>query len=330
MSTSLTESPAARPVTRPPDTLTLTVTAIAQSAPAIRSFTLAAPDGAALPGFVPGSHLTVQAGAVANAYSLTGDGIRPTEYTISVLRLPDGSGGSRYLHDEVRVGDELSAELPRSAFAPVGVATKYLLVAGGIGVTPILSHLRSARRWGRAVQVLYTFRAGQAAHIDDVVELSGPAAELFDEQQAFTERLAQALHEQPIGTHLYVCGPGPMMDHVVGAAEQAGWPPSRIHLERFGAGHLDDGEPFTVSLSESGGTVQVPAGTSMLEALEEHGVSVPSLCRKGVCGRCRTPLLGGAAVHRDLYLTDAEKAAGEAIMPCVSRGERDCTLEVSL
>lgn len=311
-------------------TMDLVVTRVAERAPGIKSFTLAAAGGGPLLGFVAGSHVVVRAGSHANAYSLTSDGFAPTEYTISVLRVADGKGGSRWMHDHVGVGDTVVVYPPRSAFAPLPRAVKHLLIAGGIGVTPILSHLRAARRWRREVQVLYVFRDGHAGHAQDVRELAGTAAELFTDRRAFTTRLATVLTGQPIGTHLYVCGPLPMIDDVVAAATYRGWPASRVHLERFGAAALDGGDPFTVELTRTGLTLDVPSGTSLLEALEDNGVDVPNLCRQGVCGECRIPVRRGAPVHRDLYLSDEEKAAGDSLMPCVSRAEKGTTVEVPL
>ncbi|MEU4314530.1 PDR/VanB family oxidoreductase [Nocardia sp. NPDC024068] len=309
--------------------MTLVVTGVADPAPGIRGLTLAATDGSRLPGFIPGSHLVVRVGGRANAYSLTSDGFDPAEYAISVLRVADGRGGSRLLHT-LAVGETLSARPPRSAFPPIARAAKHLLVAGGIGVTPILSHLRAARRWGREVQVLYTFRAGHGAHVPEVADLGGSAAELITDRAAFTQRLTAALTAQPLGTHLYVCGPPAMIDYVVAAAATAGWPRSRIHFERFRDDALGAGEPFTVALTESGRTVAVPSGTSLLDALETSGIRIPSLCRQGVCGECRTPLGGGLPIHRDLYLSDREKESGAAIMPCVSRARGGTVLEVPL
>ncbi|UVF80493.1 PDR/VanB family oxidoreductase [Gordonia mangrovi] len=311
-------------------TLRLVVTAIGDAAPGIRNFTFAAPDGAELPGFVAGSHVVIAAGDRSNAYSLTGDGVAPRSYSISVLRLDDGFGGSRWMHEMLAEGDVVDVEIPRSAFAPEARATKHLLIAGGIGITPILSHLRAARRWGRDVQVLYSFRAGRAAHVDDIVDLAGARAELFTDQPAFVDRLGETLIDQPIGTHLYVCGPAGMIDHVVDTAAALGWPLSRIHFERFGTDALDAGDPFTVRLTETDTTLDVPSGTSVLEALESAGYAIPNRCRQGVCGECRLPLAAGAAVHRDLYLTDEEKGAGDAFMPCVSRAAEGATLEVPL
>ena len=157
-----------------------------------------------------------------------------------------------------------------------------------------------------------------------------PHAELFtDGPEAFLAGLEKALVDQPLGTHLYVCGPGPMIDAVVAAATDTGWPASRIHLERFGLDALDPGEPFSVTLTRTGTTVEVPSGTSLLEALEGAGVTVPNLCRQGVCGECRVPVQSGTPLHRDLFLSDDERASGNALMACVSRCDGPA-LEVTL
>ncbi|MFT4395350.1 PDR/VanB family oxidoreductase [Gordonia lacunae] len=308
----------------------LVVTAIENPTRDIRTITLADPDGNALPGYVPGSHLVVHAGPVTNAYSLTGDGTHPSHYSISVLRRHDGKGGSRWLHDELDVGTTVTVGVPRSAFAPMARARKHLLIAGGIGITPMVSHLRAAVRWRRDVQLLYVFRESAAAHLDEVTALAGKRAELFTDRLSFADRLARSLRTQPIGTHLYVCGPPAMIDAVVDAAADAGWPGSRVHHERFGIGALDDGDPFRVALTASARTVDVPSGTSLLDALENEGVVVPNLCRQGVCGQCRIPVAGGTPIHRDLYLSAEEKNAGTAIMPCVSRAAAASILEVPL
>ncbi|MGW5105938.1 PDR/VanB family oxidoreductase [Nocardia sp. NPDC004123] len=311
------------------ETLELVVTAIDDSTPEIRSITFAARNGDALPGFVAGSHLAIDVGGRFNAYSLTGDGVHPLSYSISVLRVADGAGGSIFIHDELALGDVVTARLPRSAFAPAAIAVKHLLLAGGIGVTPIVSHLRAAARWGCEVQVLYTFREGRGAHMDDVRTLAPDTEFLTRGPEEFLARLNDVLLDQPVGTHLYVCGPGPMIDAVIDTATALGWPESRVHLERFALDTLDPGEPFTVTLANSGRTVDVPSGTTLLEALEQAGIAVPNLCRQGVCGECRIPVIAGKPLHRDLFLTDEEKACADAVMPCVSRADGP-SLEVAL
>lgn len=300
--------------------LQLRVAGLDDSVPGIRTLTLAPADGAAeLPTFVPGSHLVVECGARSNAYSLTGDAVRPSTYSISVLLLEEGAGGSRWIHEELGLGDTVAARLPRSQFAPVARAARHLLVAGGIGVTPILSHLRAAAAWGREVTVLYAFREGLGAHLEELAELAGDRLECFTDQTGFVDRLRDVLAGQPVGTHLYVCGPAAMMDHVLDTAAGLGWPASRLHSERFGADALDPGEPFAVTLTRSGATLDVPSGTSLLDALEGAGHELPNLCRQGVCGECRLPVSGGTPLHRDLFLSDEEKSTGDCLMPCVSR-----------
>jgi dimethylamine monooxygenase subunit B len=310
--------------------LDLVVAAIDDRVPAVRRLTLVAPDGGELPGFTPGSHLVVECalpdGVRANAYSLTGESLAPTSYAVSVLRVGD-DGGSAWVH-ALAVGDKLVARRPRSAFAPVARATRHLLVAGGIGVTPVVSHLRAARAWGRETQVLYAHRAGSGAHLDDLADLA-PDAELFTDRSGLLDRLETVLTDQPIGTHLYVCGPAAMIDAVSARAAALGWPASRVHVERFGVDALDPGDPFRAVLTASGTELDVPSGVSLLEALEAAGHDVPHLCRQGVCGECRVPVAGGTPLHRDLFLTDDERAAGDCLMACVSRSSGPL-LEVAL
>jgi ferredoxin-NADP reductase len=309
--------------------LELLVTRVDDSVPDVRTLELAAVDGGPLPGFIAGSHLVVEAGNRINAYSLTSDGSAPTSYSISVLRVLGGNGGSAWVHDSLRAGDRLKVRLPRSAFPPLARAAKHLLIAGGIGITPIVSHLRAAGRWGRRVQVLYTFREGRGALLDELRDLAPDAELLTAGPVEFMERLDTVLGEQPLGTHLYVCGPGPMIDAVLGAASARGWPDSRLHFERFSLDALDPGALFTVTLTESDRVVAVPSGTSLLEALEGAGVAVPNLCRQGVCGECKIPVVGGRPLHRDLFLSDDEKTGGDVLMACVSRADGP-TLEVAL
>lgn len=309
-------------------TVKLVVTGIDDTIAGIRTLTLSDPDGAPLPSFTPGSHIVLECGPVANAYSLTGDGTAPDSYQISVLRCDSGSGGSRWLHDRVALGDTVIVSPPRSAFAPVLRARKHLLVAAGIGVTPMVSHLRSARVWGRRTELLYVHRPGRAVYVDTVTRLADDVS-VHTGRAGFDTALRTALAGQPFGTHLYVCGPPAFIADVTGAAVVLGWPDSRIHVEHFGSAALDPGEPFTARIASTGEQFVVESGVSLLEALERRGFDVPNLCRKGVCGECRIPVAGGAITHRDLFLGDEDRQAGNTLMACVSRGDGG-TLEVAL
>ncbi|MET0698754.1 MAG: PDR/VanB family oxidoreductase [Mycobacterium sp.] len=306
--------------------LHLVVRTIDDGLPGIRTLTLARPDGAALPSFTPGSHLVIQCGPVTNAYSLTGDSVAPVTYTVSVLDNPAGAGGSRWIH-ELSVGDSIGTVAPRSAFAPVLTARRHLFVAAGIGITPMVSHLRSARRWDRDARLLYLHRDGRGAYVDEIKALTDHA-QIFTDRAAFLAAVATELADQPIGTHLYICGPAAFMTDVTAMATGCGWPPSRIHLERFGIDTLERGRPFEVTLAD-GQSFTVPSGVSLLEVLEDHGLAIPSLCRQGVCGECRIPVANGQVLHRDLYLSEAEKASGDTMMSCVSRAAGD-RLELNL
>ncbi|CAA0134879.1 Carnitine monooxygenase reductase subunit [Mycolicibacterium vanbaalenii] len=316
-------------------TLKLVVAGIDDTIAGIRTLTLAHPDGAPLPSFPAGSHIVVECGGPgrpANAYSLTGEGISPETYVISVLRCgdaaTDGSSGSRWIHDELAAGDTVVTRPPRSAFAPVLRARRHLLVAAGIGITPMVSHLRSARLWGRDARLLYLHRAERPAYVDTVLSLTDHAS-IHTRRDEFVSELVISLADQPIGTHLYLCGPASFIDSVTTLAGELGWPGSRIHMEHFGSDALDPGEPFAVRVASTGEGFTVDPGVSLLEALESRGYDVASLCRRGVCGECRVPVSGGAITHRDLYLSDEEKCSGDSMMACVSRGSGD-TLELTL
>ncbi|QZS58820.1 PDR/VanB family oxidoreductase [Rhodococcus opacus] len=309
--------------------LTLTVREARLLCPGIRHVVLADPAGRTLPSFTPGSHIAVTwAEGRQNSYSLTGPSIEPDHYAISVRLDENGHGGSRWVHD-LQPDQRIRVSLPRSAFAPVLNARHHLLVAGGIGVTPILSHVRAALEWGRSFEVIYSFRDQSGAHADELAALCGDRMITVSTPGELADQLIPKLADQPLGTHVYTCGPAPMIAAVAEWARDCGWPPGRVHSEAFGAGPLPEGAPFAATLGRTGMIVPVPSGTSLLEALLDKGINVPNLCRQGVCGECRLPVRGGEIEHRDLFLTEEEKASGESIMPCVSRSAGD-RLELDL
>lgn len=308
--------------------LSLVVAGIDDTVPDVRRLVLAPADGGELPSYTPGSHLVldVPSGpgrerALANAYSLVGESLHPSSYEIAVLRCDPragAAGGSAWVH-ALRTGDPVTATTPRSSFAPVQPATRHLLVAAGIGITPLVSHLRFHARWGREAELLYLHREGRGAFITEIDDLTDGSASCFHDRVSLLARLRERLLDQPIGTHLYTCGPTGFMDLVVAEAQAAGWPSSRVHLEHFGLDDLDPGEPFDVTVGEQ--RFEIASGVSLLEAMEKQGYAVPNLCRQGVCGECRLEL-GPATTgvwHRDLYLSDDDKAAGDCAMACVSR-----------
>ena len=193
----------------------------------------------------------------------------------------------------------------------------------------MLSHARAAAEWGTAADLIYVHRPGAGAHVAEARELLGPALTECSDRVSFQKVLKEKLTTQPLGTHLYVCGPLVFMDAVLAQATEHGWSAARLHSEAFGAAELDAGEPFTVKLARSGITLAVPAGVSLLETLENAGKNIPNMCRKGICGECTLPVLRGTPQHRDLYLSDQEKAENTTMMCCVSRS-LDEELELDL
>jgi ferredoxin-NADP reductase len=306
-------------------TIPVVVDAIEDHGAGVRGLRFVSESGEPLPAFSPGSHVIVHVPGERvrrNPYSLACAPSSTDAYRIVVRRLADGRGGSRALHDVVDVGDRLRIEPPRNLFAPVSSARRHLLVAGGIGITPFLSYAHRLRQTGVPFELHYAVRDPAAVPLLDELEALCPGPEdltvhVDSDGSSLLAALEATLDRQPLGTHVSTCGPPPMMDAVVAAARRHGWPASRVHLERF---RLDLGpaEPFVVRLG-SGRELRVEADESLLESLEGAGVSVRYLCRQGVCGECRTGVLAGLPDHRDAFLAPEERAANDAIMPCVSR-----------
>jgi ferredoxin-NADP reductase len=300
----------------------LVVLSVEPVTPEVTHFVLGDAAGRVLTSYEPGSHVVIQAGRKRNAYSLVGDGVNPRQYGISVLR-HDTGGGSQWLHANLGVGSTVLVEGPRSMFSPDPTARKLLLVAAGIGVTPVLSHARAAARWGRAAEVIYIYRAGAAAHLDDLRTLAAEGRlDLFEAvgKEAGIELLRQRLRVQPLGTHAYACGPVDMLETYRREGLGAGWPSSRLHLERFEAPKQDPGREFRVKIASTGALLSVEPGVSLLQKLLDAGHNVANLCRQGVCGECKIPVRSGTVEHRDLVLSDEEKSTNTTMLCCVSRG----------
>ena len=309
--------------------LDLVVTGREDATEGVVVLTLADPAGTELPPWSAGAHVDlVLAPDLVRQYSLCGDPADRSAYRVGVLREPAGRGGSAAVHDRLHEGTAVHVRGPRNGF-PLQPAARYLFLAGGIGITPLLSHARAAVRWDRSFTLLYGYRPGAAAHLAELRELCGSRLHELPELPDFLSAVESALSSSPIGTHLYACGPAPMLDGVLGRAAELGWPEERLHTERFSAAALDPGEPFEAVLRRSGRRVPVPSGVSLLGALEQAGVPVRSMCRQGVCGECRVGVLSGAPLHRDLFLSDEEKAADDSVMCCVSRSS-DPYLELDL
>ena len=302
----------------------LQVAGITDVAEGIRSFELVQPDAGELPPFTPGSHVKVQTpNGCVRKYSLCNDPAERHRYVITVKREDAGQGGSLSMHNELRVGDALPTSLPDNAFALAAHARSYLFIAGGIGITPILSMIRSFGELAPAPWKLYYLarRPQTAAFLQELTQPSLRKHVVVhhsggDPDKAFD---LWPVLEKPSTGHIYCCGPRRLMQAV---RDMTGhWSASHVHFESFdaGGGVKPDDKPFNVRLARSAHEFEVPVGKSILSALKEHGCEAPSSCESGTCGTCRTVLLEGEADHRDMVLMPEEMAS--QIMICVSRAK---------
>ena len=286
----------------------------------IHLFELRDPAGGELPEFSAGAHVSLKVpNGLIRKYSLCNDPAERDRYVIAVKREAGGRGGSESLIREAVEGAEVPVSPPANNFALAKSPAGYLLIAGGIGITPIMAMIRELAAAGGRFKLYYCTRSPEGTAFRDELlapELRGKVKIHHDGGD-----LAKALDlwpvvEKPQG-HLYCCGPRGLMQAV---RDMTGhWSPSAVHFEAFteAAEPKPDDKPFTVRLAKSGGSVAVPVGTTILDALRDHGLDVPSSCESGTCGTCRTRLVAGDADHRDLVLADDERATN--IMVCVSR-----------
>ncbi|ROO86765.1 ferredoxin-NADP reductase [Actinocorallia herbida] len=308
------------------DAFELTVAERHAESETVVSLTLRDPAGGALPAWSPGAHidLLLDDGAVRQ-YSLCGPPADGTAWRIAVLREPDGRGGSAHVHDKVAPGGTLRVRGPRNHFA-LAPAERYLFVAGGIGITPLLPMVHEAIARGADWRLLYGGRSRATMAFPD--ELTALAAHdrqvrIVPQDEQGPLDLAAFLGAPEPGTLVYCCGPAGLLAAARDAC--AAWPDGALRTESFTpveAARAGD-TAFEVELGRSGLTLQVPADRSILDTVLEAGVSVLYSCAEGTCGTCETDVLAGEPEHRDTVLTDAEREANQTMMICVSRCRGD-------
>ncbi|MBN9797592.1 oxidoreductase [Pseudonocardia sp. UM4_GMWB1] len=280
--------------------------------------TLRDPSGAELPEWTPGAHLDLVLTAdLVRQYSLCGDPGERSVYRVAVLREPAGRGGSAHVHDVVAEGDTVLVRGPRNRFALVD-APGYVFVAGGIGITPLVPMIAAAHAAGADWQLVHGGRSRASMAFTELAGRHPDRVALVPQDEAGLLDVAGIL-AAAAGRPVYCCGPEGLLAAVEAEGERLGVP---VHVERFSArpGALDGpDEAFEVELSGSGTVVAVPAGCSILDALEGAGIATLSSCREGTCGTCETGVLAGEPDHRDSLLTEEEQASNEVMMLCVSR-----------
>lgn len=308
------------------DTTELVVRQMRWESQDVMSVRLEKADGSALAGWTPGAHLDIHLGpALIRQYSLCGDPDDKAGYRIAVLRDPDSRGGSKHVHEFLRPGQLVSVSEPRNNFELID-SPHYLFIAGGIGITPILSMIREADRRGAGWELHYGGRSKPGmAFLDEIAEFQG-SVDIVCQDSAGILNLSALLSVPRSDTLVYTCGP----EGLLGAVEShgAGWPEGTIQLERFKPKVVDPVDaggdrPVRVICSRSGISAVAAPDATILDTLEAAGVDVPNSCREGMCGSCETSVLEGIPDHRDSVLSAAEQSSGKTMMICVSRAQTD-------
>jgi ferredoxin-NADP reductase len=304
--------------------LRLRVRQMRWEAEGVLSLELGSTDGSPLPAWAPGAHLDLLLpGTITRQYSLCGSCDSPTAWRIAVLREPVSRGGSAAVHEVVRPGDVVDVVGPRNNFSLVE-APGYLFIAGGIGITPLVPMIEQAAATDADWRLVYGGRTrASMAFVDELAERYGDRVTVVPQDEHGLLDLEALLGTPLPDTLVYCCGPEPLLA-AVESHVAAAWPPASLHVERFAPKPQEAADPegeieFDVVLQQSGATVTVPAGMSILEALEANGIDAPNSCREGICGTCEVAVVEGVPEHRDSLLSEEERAANETVMICVGR-----------
>lgn len=278
-----------------------------------------------LPRFEAGAHIDVHlACGLVRQYSLCGDPAAPDHYRLGVLRDPQSRGGSQAVFDGLHEGSLLQVSRPRNHFPLDAQARHTILVGGGIGITPMIAMAYALHAAGRSFELHYRARGRDACAFTEELACS-PFAERvqyhFSDAGGRLDIAARVAANGLVGTHLYVCGPVGFIEGVLEAAQQAGLPRTQLHREYFNADVDTSGGSFDVVAAASGRAVRVAEGQSIVSALASIGIKIEVSCEEGVCGTCVCTVLEGDCDHRDVYLTDEEKADNDQIMACCSRAK---------
>lgn len=312
--------------------LKMRVTEVRNETGRVRSLTLAHQTRPELPPFEAGAHVTVLlANGMRRPYSLCSDPADPGRYRLGVLREDAGLGGSLAMH-ELQPGDRLFVSHPANHFPLAPGAAFHLLIAGGIGITPMLAMVHALKATGDRFRLHYCARRrDDMAFAGELQALCRPDQLILHDGSRPGGRLdiAAVLTDAPAGTHVYCCGPQRLMDAVTAAARGAGFALEAIHVEHFEGVPADQrqrGEPFQIEIKSTGQVLDVPENKSALEVLRDNGFAVDAVCEGGVCGTCRVEYVAGEPIHRDLALRVEERA--HTLLVCVSRATTKLVLDL--
>jgi ferredoxin-NADP reductase len=303
----------------------LTIAQLLPAAEGVVGLELRAPDGAELPGWEPGAHIDVLLpNGIVRQYSLCGDPAQRDCWRIGVLREPASRGGSSFIHDELRQGDKIAVSAPRNNFRLVD-GERYLFIAGGIGITPMLPMIRAAAAQGKPWTLLYGGRSRSSmAFLDEIAGFTGGEVHIVPQDEFGLLDLQKFLGEHQADTTVYCCGPAPLIDAVEAKCQT--WRSGALHLERFApsdkASKKEKGS-FEVELARSGKRLVIPPYRSILDIVEENGCKVTNSCRAGICGTCLVKVISGVPEHLDDVLSYEDQEKGEVMLVCVSRAKSD-------
>lgn len=309
-------------------TIEVVVEKIKSESPQVKSIQLKAVDGSRLPRFSGGSHITTyisrDQGTIERHYSLTNDPDETGYYKIAIRRSDQSKGGSTYWHDHMKEGDQLEVSYPKNHFPLSFSAKHHVFIACGIGITPFLSMGSELKKKGKSFELHYAAPSKELCAFYSLL-----SSEYQNETHFYFSRTGRKMshdlmENQPIGTHVYFCGPEVMVKEYAEAAKSYGYPEKNIHFELFTPPDLGPLHPFEVKLNKSNQLLQVPEGENLLDVLLENGIEAPYSCKIGGCGSCAVDVLEGEVDHRDVFLTDTEKKEANVILTCVSRGKSGC------
>ncbi len=296
----------------------------------IKMFQLVADGGGDLAPFDAGAHIDIMTGnGLRRSYSLANDPKERGSYVTAILRESNGGGGSAWMHDQVSMGDRLSIKPPINNFPLEESASEHILIAGGIGITPMVAMGYRLRDLGAKATLHYCTKSPEETAFRDLVgDVFGPQNVIFWHDGGDPSKgiaLDQVVGDMPDGAHLYICGPAGLIEAARAAA--AHWPTGNVHFELFASAKTEGeasaaaDEPFEIELKKSGKTLTVAADTTILQAITDAGFEADSACQQGLCGTCETGLLAGQADHRDELMNDDQKAANDKIFICISRAK---------
>ena len=316
-------APALTPAANAHDRLQLRLQSVTYATRDILVYEFVHPEGASLPAVSPGAHVDVHlANGITRSYSLLHADAAPERYVVGVKLDPNSRGGSRYMHEQLRVGTLVALSQPRNHFPLKEDAAHTVLIAGGIGITPVLCMARQLERLGASWELWYASRSrADLAFLPELAQFGQRVRLHIDDEAHAVLDMAAIVKAAPAHAHFYCCGPGPMLTAYEAAASSR--TPDTVHLERFGATKMPStsGEGFVVQLARTGVELHVPMQSTLLAVLTDNGISIDSSCEAGICGCCEIGVLDGEVDHRDDVLTPAQRAGNKSMMACCSRAK---------